>query len=482
MMTQPIRATSHLPPLTRRRALQGAAGLGGAAVLAWSETGPARAAEADPGATPPVPTPSNVWPITGNDSVDFETRFGFGETAYGAGEFGELVATVDQIGPAPDLTKDPVAFTTFITTYVNAFVARGNIVRGRALAARQAGHRVSARSQFLRASSYYNLALFFVLGTSDRAKEADYYRLTQDCWAAYTELADESYQRVDIPWNGTTFPGYLVRPAGIFRRRPTVIVTNGSDAQYIDVYAFGVAAALERGYNVFVYEGPGQGSMLFERQIPVTPDWGSVVTPIVNYLSLRPEVDRRKIGLTGWSLGGNLAMRAAAAEPRLAAVVSDPGALNLLKPYQDGLPSVFGPHVPDPQAVWSGGTSAYVQKTPALQFSFAKRSELFGAAFLQDARAGTVFPDVTPFIQALTAFTITDAQLAAVRTNALVIKYDADTFFGNQPEEMFGKLTNAASKTLYEFTTSEGAGEHCAPMAPQRRNEVVYDWMDSVLG
>jgi hypothetical protein len=41
-------------------------------------------------------------------------------------------------------------------------------------------------------------------------------------------------------------------------------------------------------------------------------------------------------GLTGWSLGGNLVMRAAAEEPLLAAVVVDPVALNLLKPYRDG--------------------------------------------------------------------------------------------------------------------------------------------------
>jgi hypothetical protein len=31
------------------------------------------------------------------------------------------------------------------------------------------------------------------------------------------------------------------------------------------------------------------------------------------------------------------------------------------------------------------------------------------------------------------------------------------------------------------FTETEGANLHCAPMAPQIRNQVVYDWIDGIL-
>ena len=101
------------------------------------------------------------------------------------------------------------------------------------------------------------------------------------------------------------------------------------------MYAFGGAAALERGYHALIFEGPGQGSMLFERQIPFRPDWENVITPVVDYLRSRPDVDPARIALTGWSLGGELAIRAAAFEHRLAAVVADPGIpqhLALLRP------------------------------------------------------------------------------------------------------------------------------------------------------
>jgi hypothetical protein len=63
---------------------------------------------------------------------------------------------------------------------------------------------------------------------------------------------------------------------------------NGSDAQNIDIYAFGGAAAIERDWTALIFEGPGQGSMLFERKIPFRPDWEKVITPIVDFLLNAP--------------------------------------------------------------------------------------------------------------------------------------------------------------------------------------------------
>lgn len=60
-------------------------------------------------------------------------------------------------------------------------------------------------------------------------------------------------------------PGWLMKPDASNTPRPTIVVNNGSDAQNFDVYAFGGAAAVERGWNALIFEGPGQGSMLFER-------------------------------------------------------------------------------------------------------------------------------------------------------------------------------------------------------------------------
>jgi hypothetical protein len=36
-------------------------------------------------------------------------------------------------------------------------------------------------------------------------------------------------------------------------------------------------------------------------------------------------------------------------------------------------------------------------------------------------------------------------------------------------------------RAYYNFTSADGAEYHDAPMAPQTRNQVVFDWLDGVL-
>ena len=71
-------------------------------------------------------------------------------------------------------------------------------------------------------------------------------------------------------------PGYLFRPDSTGAARPTVVVTNGSDGSLAGLWAYVIKGALERGWNVFVFDGPGQQSMLFERDVPFRHDWEAV--------------------------------------------------------------------------------------------------------------------------------------------------------------------------------------------------------------
>jgi hypothetical protein len=123
-------------------------------------------------------------------------------------------------------------------------------------------------------------------------------------------------------------------------RRPTIILNNGQDAQNIALYTMGGADAVARGYNALIFEGPGQGSMLFERQVPLRPDWENVITPVVDYLRSRRDVDPTRIVLNGSSLGGGLVLRAAAFEHRLAAVVADPAIYSLWLCWQNAYQTI----------------------------------------------------------------------------------------------------------------------------------------------
>jgi alpha-beta hydrolase superfamily lysophospholipase len=83
------------------------------------------------------------------------------------------------------------------------------------------------------------------------------------------------------------------------------------------------AAAQRRGYHVLTFDGPGQGRALIEDNVPMRPDWETVVRAVVDFAMTLPGIDPARIALAGWSFGGYLAPRAASGESRIAALIAD---------------------------------------------------------------------------------------------------------------------------------------------------------------
>jgi alpha-beta hydrolase superfamily lysophospholipase len=90
-------------------------------------------------------------------------------------------------------------------------------------------------------------------------------------------------------------------------KRPLLIVHTGFDGTGEELYFSTASFAVRRGYNVLIFEGPGQGGVIRTQKIPFRPDWETVVTPVVDYALSRREVDPRKIALMGISFGGYFA-------------------------------------------------------------------------------------------------------------------------------------------------------------------------------
>jgi hypothetical protein len=454
--------------LSRRDLLKGSLFAGGAVLGAAAMPGVAgadllKATTPTATAAAPASTAATGMNFFTDVNLDFNARFALGAAGYGAAEVGEVMATIN-LANAEGGT---------IQSFVHAFWGLAHRVAVYASAERKAGHIASARDAHLRAAEYYAQVLFFILGSTVPDQEAHVYRQCRANWEAYCALAEPRILRVNIPYNGTTIPAYLMRPDDSGRARPTVIVNNGSDAQSVEVFSYGGAAAIERGYNALIFEGPGQGDMLFQRRIPFRPDWEKVITPIVNWLRKRSDVDHERIALTGWSFGGSLVIRAAAFEHRLVGVVADPGvAINWL---------AYPPVVRNVQTVGDAAAQnkAWVEGiipelTTDEQFTMKKRTEIFAPEFLADARAGKVFTDYAKFATTMEQFQVENVA-AKVTAPTLVTRYEGDEWDFGQGEALYKLIT--APKKLQTFTVAQGADFHCAPMAPQYRNEVVFDWL-----
>lgn len=363
-------------------------------------------------------------------------------------------------------------------SYFDNFVAIAQRAGRIADEALRAGHRASARSAYLRSAQYFDQALFFVLGTRTPAREARIYAAMQRQWNHAAQLFDPPFERIKIPYQGSYLPGYFMKPSRSRTKRPTVIINNGSDAENVDVWAFGGAAAIERGYNALIFEGPGQGATLFEREIPFRPDWEHVITPIVDYLHSRSDVDTKRIAMTGWSFTGELVIRAAAFEKRIAAVCADPGSVDTWLAYPESLRGLFAHGATRAQVNQIWNHDIVPALTPSERFLFKKRGEIFGRQFLRTARAGKVLTDFWAFGQQAMRYSNLGV-IDKVTAPVLVTDYQLEQFYPGQAQRLFRALRS--HKKLVTFTVAEGAEYHDAPMAPQRRNQVIFDWLDDTL-
>ena len=106
---------------------------------------------------------------------------------------------------------------------------------------------------------------------------------------------------------------------------------------------------VDRGMAYLVVDLPGQGAPKRLQQLYMPPDTERFVSPLVDYLETRSDIDADRIGLRGQSMGGYAAPRAASAEPRIKAVLTTAGSHDLLRdlfefypPIQDRVRWIIG--------------------------------------------------------------------------------------------------------------------------------------------
>ncbi len=258
---------------------------------------------------------SSGKPMLFPDNVQFwyEIVRAFGAASYGGSDFGEVMATASRITSGD------------YDSWYDEWNRTAENVATEAADQLAHGHRISARDSFLRATTYYRTSEFFLHGNPADPRIQTAYQKSIHCYKACCALYDPPILPVEIPYEGTTLPGYLHRVDDSGRARPTLIIHSGFDGSAEEVHTDGARAAVERGYNVLAFDGPGQYGPLHREGLIFRPDWEKVVTPVVDFLLKQPETDPQKIALMGISLGGYLAPRAAAYEKRLAALIANDG-------------------------------------------------------------------------------------------------------------------------------------------------------------
>lgn len=456
-----------------RRSFLGATALGAGTVLAGGRP-------AFPTGSPQLPSElglpagadtlgQGTFALFEQSDLNFQTLIALGGAGINS-QVGEVTTAVAQAQSAPGGASYQSLF--------DAMVAMGDRLLQAAQDAAKARQTVTARDRYLRAAQYYNQALFWVLGTSTPDREEAVYLAMDGAFRESAKRQSPAWEPLAIPYGKRELPGWFLRAPGASGRRPTLIMNNGSDGQNVDMLPQGGAAALARGWNVVLFEGPGQGHTLFVDKVPFTPDWAGVISPIVDVVLKRNDVDPKRVALIGVSFGGSLVMRAVADEHRLAAVVSDPGSVDDYAAFPADLQSVASSG--DEQTVNATWANLIVPGATAMQaFQLKKRLEIFATDALLQARAGQVPSDWYGLSRAIQQFTLGDL-VDKVRTPTVVVNYELEAFYPGQAKQLYDALPH--KKQYVEFTTVEGAQYHDAPIGSQWHGEVVMDQLGAIVG
>ncbi len=331
------------------------------------------------------------------------------------------------------------------------------------------GHRVSARDAYFRASEYYRSADFYLHDDPRNPAILELWNQMESCFEKARKLSRPSFETVGIPYEGTRLPAYF-RPAGVKgRRAPTLIVHQGFDGTIQETFLAYGNDALERGYNCLVFEGPGQGSVIRKQGLPFRHDWEKVVTPVVDYTLKRKEVDPKRIALMGLSMGGYLAPRAAAFEPRLAACIANPGVLDFwAKTYEKS-------------GLKRNEFKEFLESAPEeydkISRDLASRSITFYWAVTHGM---WVFGAKTPAELALkqAAWTLEDCA-SSISCPTLVIDSEGEQFDPGQAKKLYEALR--CPKTYLLFKAGEGAELHCQAGGALLGTQQIFDWLDETF-
>ncbi|MFJ3231526.1 alpha/beta fold hydrolase [Streptomyces sp. NPDC086787] len=390
----------------------------------------------------------------------YETLRSMSHIAYGGADFGEVVSTAERITEGD------------YDSWYTEWVATADRVAAEAEKALAAGHKVSARDGFLRASNYYRSAEFFLHGKECDPRHDHTYDRSVECFKAAAALyTTPRIEPVEIPYENTTLPGYLYRVDDSGTPRPTLIMHNGFDGTAEEMHFFGAVAAVERGYNVLLFDGPGMPGPRHHQGLVFRPDWENVITPVIDFAETFPEIDNDRIALAGLSMGGILAPRAAAFEHRIAAVIAIDGLYDLGQVSVRHLPGtrqeaeqlLRAESAPELDAA----LEQLMAKDPISRWAFNHGMYVMG---VDSPRA---------FNASYLDYTLADGIAEKIQCPTLVCDAVEDMFFKGQPEQLYDHLT--CPKTLMVFTTEEGAGAHCHPGAIRLATARIYDWLDDTL-
>jgi hypothetical protein len=147
-----------------------------------------------------------------------------GRAYYSGGDVGKVLYLTKQVEDG-----------NFESAYL-AFKQAGDEARQLAEDSLVHGHKESARQAYLWARNFYDSATYFIDGSESPSRFLSTWELLYDCWLKAIPLFDPAIEPIKIPYEGTERHGVFLRGNGKAKKRPLLILANGSDGSLLDMW------------------------------------------------------------------------------------------------------------------------------------------------------------------------------------------------------------------------------------------------------
>jgi pimeloyl-ACP methyl ester carboxylesterase len=239
---------------------------------------------------------------------------------------------------------------------------------------------------------------------------------------------------------------------------------GGFDSSAEELYFHLGAPGAERGWNAFVFDGPGQpGCMRNNPTMTFRPDYEVPLAAVLDTLARRDDVDEGRMVLVGQSFGSYFAARSAATDPRVRALVADPPVVDMGR-YMEAWVGTDVFHMTRdirPEDVIGVPEDLMPRQ---MQWGIAAICERFGVPSFHAWRHAIGGYRLGPLV-------------SAIRCPVLALVGDRE---GAEPLAQFDRLVAEAEGpvTAVRFTAEDGASTHCQSDNIRLSAQVTFDWLD----
>lgn len=374
----------------------------------------------------------------------------------GGCEVNECFLTLDKIKPRNE------------ESWIREWAALAERTEDLACGAVKAGQIETARRAYLRASAYFQVAMFSLSPADPRMFL--YLTRSREIFQVAARMFSPQIEALGIPYGDARLPAYFVsagRP-----QSPTLLVINGGDSTNEEMVHFIGLSAAQRGWNCLVFEGPGQWSALqLNPGLVMTVEYEKPVKAVVDYLLQRPDVAPDKIALYGLSLSSLLGARAVAHEKRICACVLNGGP------------------VVDVNQAWEAVRPPWVKKTiPGVWdvlFGLLMKVNTQFAGFVNHFEWSFGVSSLREVLEAWRPFNIRSYP-SRIECPTLILEGEAEYAQTDRPNvilalQFISEIKGPVTIHEYRVDTDGWAASHCQIGSPEAASAVIFNWLDKVV-